>query len=182
MDLNPFHEAECQTAVVQEEARKCLCFAIRPFIHGESLGSCLLLLKRPSERDNEKSKKQFYDFISHDFISHLCSKLQTRATYLYLTAFAPADMKRKKQKAVVVLYITLYTVLSSVLLYDLVRLYVVYPAVLAAADGIVLTDRQATQTKLNQDNFLLVSGGGGGAGPHWTFTDKDRQPRLDFGK
>lgn len=39
---------------------------------------------------------------------------------------------------------------------------VVYPAVLAgsgsaAADGIVLTVRQSVQTKLNQDNFLLLS-------------------------
>lgn len=45
---------------------------------------------------------------------------------------------------------------------------VVYPAVLAgsgsvaAAGGIVLTVRQAVQTKLNEDNFLLVSGEGAG--------------------
>ena len=46
----------------------------------------------------------------------------------------------------------------------------VFPAVLAAsgsaaADGIVLTVRQAVQTKLNQDNFLLVCGEEG-AGPY----------------
>lgn len=59
--------------------------------------------------------------------------------------------------------------------------YVVYPAVLAgsdsaAADGIVLTVRHAVQTKLNQDNFLLLSGAEG-AGPYRTLT-KERRPRL----
>lgn len=70
---------------------------------------------------------------------------------------------------------TVWTRLSSVLLYDLFWLLVVYPAVLAAsgsttADGIVLTARQAVQTKLNQDNFLLVSAAAG-AGPYCIFTD-----------
>lgn len=58
----------------------------------------------------------------------------------------------------------------------------VFPAVLAAsgsaaADGIVLTVRQAVQTKLNQDNFLLVCGEEG-AGPYWTLSDKERRLRL----
>lgn len=57
--VNPFHEAEYQTAVVQEGARNYLCFTIKPFIHGETLGSLLLILRRPIEIDNEKSKSNF---------------------------------------------------------------------------------------------------------------------------
>lgn len=72
---------------------------------------------------------------------------------------------------------------TSLNMYDLVcRLSALWPPVLAAsgsaaADGIVLTVKQAVQTKLNQDNFLLVSGAAG-AGPYCTFTDKVSWPRL----
>lgn len=72
----------------------------------------------------------------------------------------------------------------------------VNPAVLAssgsaaagAAGGIVLMVKQATQTKLNQDNFLLASGEEGeeGAGPPCcTVADKEskeRRPRLTLAK
>lgn len=72
---------------------------------------------------------------------------------------------------------------TSLNMYDLVcRLSALWPPVLAAsgsaaADGIVLTVKKAVQTKLNQDNFLLVSGAAG-AGPYCTFTDKVSWPRL----
>lgn len=70
---------------------------------------------------------------------------------------------------------------TSLNMYDL-WLSALWPPVLAAsgsaaADGIVLTVKQAVQTKLNQDNFLLVSGAAG-ARPHCTFTDKVSWPRL----
>lgn len=77
-------------------------------------------------------------------------------------AGATGDIRNKDARPVPAFYVTLYTDLTSVLLYDPVWLYVVYPAVLAApgsvaTDGIVLTVRQAVQTKLNQENFLWLS-------------------------
>lgn len=47
-----------------------------------------------------------------------------------------------------------------------------------AADGIVLTVRQASQTKLNRDNFLWVSGAPTSLEPRCPFPDKERRPRL----
>lgn len=62
IDLNSFHETERQTAVVQEEAGKFFGFATKPISMKSASGSGLLILKRVSECDNEKSK-------SHDLIS-----------------------------------------------------------------------------------------------------------------
>lgn len=59
IDLNPFHETDCQTAVVQEEARQHLCFTTKGFIRGECLGTVPLILKMLSECDKEKSKSNF---------------------------------------------------------------------------------------------------------------------------
>ena len=163
IDLNPFHETECQTAVVQEEARGVFYLLLQRFIQEESLSSWLLMLKRLSECDYEKCKSNFMiSFQEPSRWFHLTSLQQPTNRAFFFIYTLEYNQKRLTSYGISHNACPLCYCLSPVWL-----CVVVYPAVLAgsgsaAADGIVLTVRQAMQTKLNQDNFLLVFWGGGG--------------------
>lgn len=156
IDLNPFHETECQTAVVREQAREYFCFCHHRFIHEECVGSGLLILKRLSECDDEKSKSNF--MIWEPQPPRQC----------HLTSLAGIQSKTRRPDQLQ--YLTKHLTQTCPRCYCMRAVWpcvVVYPAVLAgsgsaAADGIVLTVRQSVQTKLNQDNFLLISEDEGG--------------------
>lgn len=153
--LNPFHEAECQTAV----ARNYFCFATKLFIHEECLSSGLFDTREAEWAWQWKIQKQFHDFISRGLPPpHNISATNHKQHHLfiYVTIFSYMSSSRHQK---------LRCPTSSGIFRNFVHKPLIcvivwpHPAVLAASDfaatnGIVLTVRQAVQTKLNQDNFL----------------------------
>lgn len=123
-----------------------------------------------------KIQKQF-----HDLISRVPSATNHKLDFIYIFIFEYIGTTRHQKQGCLTSYGNfVHKLVLSVIVQ--VQSGSVLPAVLAAsgsavADGIVLTVIQAVQTKLNQDNFLLVCGEEG-AGPYWTLTDNERWLRV----
>ena len=179
IDLNPFHETECQTAVVQEQARKYFCLttksmkSVSVLVFWYSGGWVSVTRKNPKAISWFNLKNMPRQF-------HLTSMQQTTNRHCFFNYTLILECNRKQVTA---LCTTLYTNLSSVLLCESSL------AVCCRLSGCPCRLRlcccwwhcpygQTSRADKAQSGQLPLGFWRGGGGLYCTLKDKERRPRL----